>query len=54
MNLRKIKCGQCNSEWELPTPNGNDVGNVSCPLCGYSKSEVKESVAKSKQKVLKG
>lgn len=50
----KIKCGRCNSEFEvppLPIQNGHD--KIACPLCQYSKQDVVES-QKTNKKILKG
>lgn len=57
MQSIKLKCGRCASEFEvppLPFSNAEASNKVACPLCGYSKQDVVESVDKPKKKILKG
>jgi DNA-directed RNA polymerase subunit RPC12/RpoP len=51
----KVKCGRCSSEFEVstPLPTGR-IEQVACPLCGFSKQDVVESVKETKKKILKG
>jgi DNA-directed RNA polymerase subunit RPC12/RpoP len=53
--MNRIKCGRCGTEFAPPqaTLGLGPMEECKCPLCGFSKKDVQETV-KSEKKVLNG